>query len=202
MEKLIDLAAMGKELGVPEVASYAPNGMGPFYNQVWSKDYVLRMLDMIEPEQGDVKYILTGHVDPWISMAVWKKLGSDNVWFRVPAGDTKLTVMQRGQCRYPDVVECRTEGERAYVTFDFDKLEKIVGGPQKVDMDELALPELPEGMDVYFHGIGKFPFQMRCAYTLAQTCRSLSCASGGAGAYSCAIPGGGLKEVGDETPIA
>ena len=201
MEKVIDIAALGEEIGVPKVASYAPNGMGPFYNQVWSGEYARRVLDMIEPEAGDVKYILTGHVDPWISMAVWDKLKSDNVWFRVPAGDTKLVPMKRGECAYADVVTIATEGNSAYVTFDFDALEKIVGGPQKVDMDALALPEIPDGMDVYFHGIGKFPFQVRCAYTLAQKCRSLSCASGPAEVYCCAIPGGDLKQVGDETPV-
>ncbi len=201
MEKVLDLAAMGKALGVPEIASYGPNGQGPIYSQVWSKDYVLRLLAQIEPDTNGNTYILTGHVDPWISAAVLHRLAASDVYFRVPAGDTKLTPMHRGPCPYEGIITAEICGDDVFVKADFDKLEGLVGGPLQVDLDALAIPDFPADKNVYFHGIGKFPFQMRAVFTLMPNCRSLSCASGNAEVYQCAIPSGTMQEVGDSFPV-
>lgn len=197
LKKLIDIAEIGKELDVPVLAFYGPNREGPFYNQVWSKQFALQLLEKIEPTCPGETYTLTGHVDPWVSVAVIHKLGADEVYFRVPAGETLLTPMARGKCRYNGIITVECDGDDVFVTADFDKLEGIVGGPAAVDLDQLAVPEIPEGKNVYFHGIGKFPFQMRTAVTLMKGCKSFSCASGNAEVYSCAIPGGEMHEVGD-----
>ena len=201
MQKVIDVAAIGKNLDVPVVASYGPNHEGPFYNQVWSKEYVLQMLERIEPDKNGDTYVLTGHVDPWIFVALIKKLEAKEIVFRVPAGDERLFPMTRGIFPYEGVCHIREDGDDVFVTVDFDKLERTVGGPMNIDMDALALPEIPQGKNVYFHGIGKFPFQMRIAVTLMEGCKSLSCASGAAEVYCCSIPGGPMKEIGDTRPI-
>lgn len=202
MEKLIDVTVIGKELDVPVIAAYGPNREGPFYNQVWSKPYAQQLLESVHPNEAGDTYILTGHVDPWVFMAIIYKLQGGDIYFRVPSGDTKLEPMQRGECKYKGVFSTKTEEDDVFVTADFDKLESIVGGPAMVNLEELAVPEIPAGKNVYFHGIGKYPFQMRTAYTLMNGCKSLSCASGTAEAYTCSIPGGDVSEVGDIRPLA
>lgn len=201
MEKVIDLAAIGKELDVPVIACYGPNHEGPFYNQVWNQKYALELLEQFEPDKDGNTYILTGHVDPWIFAALIRKLAAKDVIFRVPVGDSALTAMKRGEFPYDGICTVREDGEDVFVTVDFDKLERIVGGPMNVDMDALALPEIPQGKNVYFHGIGKYPFQMRVVVTLMEGCKSFSCASGAAEVYSCAVPGGSMEKVGDSRPL-
>lgn len=197
MKKLIDIAEIGKELDVPVVASYGPNREGPFYNQVWSKQYALRLMERVQPDAAGDAYVLTGHVDPWVSAAVIHRLHAPEVYFKVPAGETLLVPMARGACKYDGIITAECVGDDVFVTADFDKLEDIVGGPANVDLEQLAVPEIPAGKNVFFHGIGKFPFQMRTIVTIMDGCASLSCASGPAEAYSCAIPGGSMAEVGD-----
>ena len=165
---LIDLAELGREAGVPELERIAPNGIHVTF-QSWNGTYVQKIITHLQKIQPE-KLILTGHVDPWVTMSVILSLNASELYSRVPTGDMRLEPLPRGMYDTDIITMHQTDGD-VFLTFDGNALEKKSGSPEKVRMDQVVLPDVGPGKNIYLVADGKFPHQLAVAYSLSRECK-------------------------------
>ena len=198
---LVNIEDIGREIGVPTHIMTSPDGKHQMEIQSWSKPYLQKALRKADVYQGQ-KIILTGHVDPWVTMAVLDRISPEDILYRVPMGDTKLYALAHGEAN-PDldvVFTVKEDGNKVFINFNSDK-----PGAQGHTFDmsriaEVIVPDIPAGKHLFVHGLGMYPVQIVVLNELQKSCVSLSTAAHDDQVYTCAICRDGSMEPGDTTP--
>ena len=204
---VLDLAVVGKELGVPEkeVTPPFPNAK-PMLQQVWTDEYVFKLIDYakenIKPKGGVVS--LLGHVEMWIAMALAHALrpecdvrfaspnhDENNTFTHLPAYDVKYGEPTPG---YSQTVE--EKGDYLYI--DYTISEDI---PWNTLLDEtlpnLVLPEIPQGKKLVLAANAHYPLQWVVMNAYARGCSAMFSNDHGSPNYRCSYSVDPAVKVGD-----
>ena len=197
---LVNIEDLGREVGVPVQKVFSPDGKHEMMLQAWSKPYLAKALEKADGWKGQ-KIILTGHVDPWVTMAILDRIAPADVRYRVPMGDTELYPLAHGapNPELDTVFAVQEDGDNVYINFNSDK-EGAEGHTFQIeDISRIVVPDIPAGKNIFFHGLGMYPVQIVVLNELAKTCGSLSTACHADPVYTCAISRNGSLEPGDTT---
>jgi hypothetical protein len=198
---IVDIEELGKQAGVPASMHTSPDGKHQMEIQTWSKPYLEKVLEAVAPYEGQ-PIVLTGHVDPWVTMAVRERIASPDLTYRVPMGDMELCDLAHGEPNpaLDAVFSVLEEDGNVYINFNSDKPGATGHTFNPADIPKIVVPDLPAGKDIFMHALGMYPVQIAISAELAKTCGSLFLAAHDDQVYTCAICKNGKFEPGDTVP--
>lgn len=198
---LVNIEDLGREINVPVQKVFSPDGKHEMMLQAWSKPYLHEALEKVAPLEGQ-KVIITGHVDPWVTIALLDRIAPEDVRYRVPMGDTELYSLAHGEPNpeLDTVFVIREEGDNVFISFNSDREGSAEHTFKMEDIHRIVVPEIPAGKNIFFHGLGMYPVQIVVLNELKKNCGSLSTACHADPVYTCAVCRNGTLKPGDTTP--
>jgi hypothetical protein len=198
----VDIEELGRQINVPFFTRSSPDGKHHMDIQQWSKPYLQQALELVAPYAGK-PVVLSGHVDPWVTMAIRQRILSPNLIYGGPQGEMPQYTLAHGE---PDpnldaVFNILEEDGNVYINFTSDKPGVTEGHSfNPADIPKIVVPDFPAGTNIFMHGLGMYPVQIAVCGELAKTCGSLFLAAHDAEVYTCAVCNNGLYEPGDTVP--
>lgn len=189
---IFDLKEMGERYGL-ESADVIKDGKVIMRDHVWTQAALQRAVaEVQESAQGADIVELRGHLANWaLSAMAWAALPAKSYFEIGPGGMYHLTSLpfpvteEAPTCGM--FFEVKEEGDRVYVRAMTDNPDADAHGFDLTKFDQIVMPPIPAGKDVFLSGETVNPVAVSMALTYADTARSVFQRFHQEPAYHCSI---------------
>jgi len=182
---IIDVAEVGKKIGVPEKETVMPDGKKAMA-QEWGEAEIQKAVAALKEEYKDPKaaYWVTNSPHPAITLAFIQALQPLDVGYLYmqPGGDeVSMCTLKQAKTlpeeNYGVRFEVKEEGDKLFINFNSDSPEATAARNHSFDIKNicyLTIPEIPSGKHIFFHGKGRYCVMVAVAFNYLKDAKSIS----------------------------